>query len=132
MLGTTLGKVRSGRTVGGYISSSWTSCTSQVEIIHQTDSFHFMRHHSCRLRRSPAVPYHSRPSSTVPGRPRLSPAVSYHHQPSTPRFKWHTPGYRITLVLQRKRSGPGFATANGETKYWHRFMTSNTCFVQYL
>jgi len=72
------GKVRTGRTIGDYSPSAWTTCTSQVEMMHlQTDSFPFMIHHSCRPRQSPAVPHDSRPSSTFPSRPRIFP-------PSTP------------------------------------------------
>jgi len=60
---------------------AWTSCTSQVDIIHhRTDFFHFMRHHSCRPRESPGAPHHSQWSLTVTGRPQPSTAVP--HRPA--------------------------------------------------
>jgi len=69
----------------GYSPSAWTSCTSQVEIIQlQTDSLRFMRHRLCRPRQSPSIPYHSRPSSTVPGRPALKPPRMDYREQSRP------------------------------------------------
>jgi len=73
---TTPGNVRTGRTIGDYSPSAWTSCTSQVDIIHlKTDSFDVMRHHSCLPQHYPAAPHHPRQSSTAPAvlsRPRPS------------------------------------------------------------
>jgi len=105
---TTPGKVRTGRTIGDYSPSAWTSGTSKVDIIHQKDSFNIMRHHSCspgqsptvlgRHQQSPAVLRLDRPVRTTESRPVPSGALgSPPAGPRGPRTRG-APGRLGTLV----------------------------------
>jgi len=100
---TTPGKVRTGRTIGGYSPSAWTSCSSQVEIIHhRTHHPHPMRDHSCRPRASPGVPCRPSPFPTILSCPRPSPAVP-RRPPPLPYANMSHPVGPAVLPLGRPR-----------------------------